>query len=94
MSTKTKKQQKSHTPGPWKVEEDFGGIVGVTAADGDLNICQMSDAECAADVMADARLIAASPKLLAALQLVLDHQGHLTGGDWTIIHDALDSAKG
>ena len=34
----------------------------------------------------------AAPDLLAALELVLDHEGHLTDGDWTVIHAAITKA--
>lgn len=43
---------------------------------------------------ANARLIAAAPELLAALKLVLDHEGKLTGGDWAPIRAALIKAEG
>ena len=47
-----------------------------------------------AEMLANARLIAAAPELLDALRLVLAHDGALTGADWETIRAAVDKAEG
>jgi len=58
----------SHTPGPWRVDPDLSniGLGGVTMSNGvEVGI---SDGESGYLQIADARLIAAGPDLLAALK--------------------------
>ena len=64
------------TPGPWAftVESD-GGKFELTAGDGTTTVltgcgCCGSPVLCGEDHMADARLMAAAPELLAALQML------------------------
>lgn len=59
-----------HTPGPWIVDPDMRGlgnlpVAGVRSFDG------ISIANCGTDGHANARLIAAAPDLLAALQQMM-----------------------
>ena len=46
------------------------------------------------EMLANARLIAAAPELLAALRMVMEHDGRLTGADWDTIRAAVDKAEG
>ena len=46
------------------------------------------------EMLANARLIAAAPELLAALRMVMEHDGRLTGADWETIRAAVDKAEG
>jgi hypothetical protein len=61
-----------HTPGPWIVMR--GGWTEEGFAQYELHGNRTS-------CIADARLIAAAPELLEALQAVIDH-GSMTGADW------------
>ena len=82
-------KQKKHTPGPWRVEMN-----------GNYMRLYMPEPGLKGDVArgyvgeANARLIAAAPELLAALRLVLAHDGVLTGADWTAIRAAIARAEG
>jgi hypothetical protein len=46
----------------------------------------------------NAALLAASPRLLASLEMIVDHAGGITGtitgGDWAMIHAVIAKAKG
>ena len=100
----TQKQQP--TPGPWEVN----GALSVWSPGAHSNIATASEPrgkhtsigyeECGIgspnlyEAVANARLIAAAPDLLAALELVLAHEGRFTGGDWAFIHAAIAKAKG
>lgn len=55
----------AHTPGSWVIPNGSPPIV---IAPGKADICVMSGAASNESVMADARLIAAAPDMLAALQ--------------------------
>jgi len=52
------KTESKHTPGPWTIGENHGGVVEVTASD-DMSVAENVCAN-------DARLIAAAPELLSA----------------------------
>jgi hypothetical protein len=54
-----------HTPGPWKVREDYAGAMSVVSHDHFLARVGPPNTE---QAVANARLIAAAPDLLAALQ--------------------------
>lgn len=66
-----------HTPGPWDISghavPDWAYQVGIYALGTDIATVKTSEA--------DARLIAAAPQLLAALQETLDELRHLAGTD-------------
>ena len=75
-----------HTPGPWRVDvaQDTNGTihsVDVREAAYGLFVASVeAHTEEHADVMANARLIAAAPDLLAALRLVeRQHEGRVVG---------------
>ena len=61
-----------HTPGPWVICSDRFSPPTIIAT-GVFNICEMSGAASNEGVMADAKLIAAAPELLEALQMVRDY---------------------
>lgn len=67
-----------HTPGPWKVREDYAGAQSVVSADAFLARVGPPNTE---QAEANARLIAAAPELLEALQglLAAVEQGTLPG---------------
>jgi hypothetical protein len=58
-----------HTPGPWKSEEVMGGARAIHGADC-TRIAEMYGPGDRDDIVADARLIAAAPRLLAALEAI------------------------
>ena len=79
----------AHTEGPWVVT---GGSPPQVIAPGKADICEMAGASSNASVMADARLIAAAPELLEALQQLLksycaEHKYHGCEG-WYEVSDA------
>lgn len=76
---------REHTPGPWTVEVDQGSVVvwskfksQKTGDDGDdRHVVAIPDWGPMDKREADARLIAAAPDMLAALQMMLDAHGGL-----------------
>jgi hypothetical protein len=66
----------AHTPGPWRIKEmpNREGLICVVP-DNNLAVADCCD-------IADARLIAAAPELLAALLDVLDADGDLYAMDF------------
>lgn len=73
-----------HTPGPWYFEQDGDGAKRfwdkyICADNGGGRICTMHTPNGGtAEVMANARLIAAAPRLLAALERTLSRLTHYT----------------
>jgi hypothetical protein len=67
-----------HTPGPWSLDSDAGQVHIVAAGAAIARVMAMRSDGCGE---ANARLIAAAPDLLEALQAVIDH-GSMTGADW------------
>lgn len=57
-----------HTPGPWSADEWAPGFT-VSAPDSHYSVCHLEDCN---NAEANARLIAAAPELLAALEALLD----------------------
>jgi hypothetical protein len=59
-----------HTPGPWSYNRDEGGMHGHVISTGDYIICELPDAGDGAspDTEANARMIAAAPEMLEALE--------------------------
>lgn len=90
-----------HTPAPWHCSPVPGRhMLGIYAGDDDtVLICEVSDEDLEVEGQRDvnARLIAASPDLLAALEGVVDWRDN-NPGDWSFpgdqIRDALAKAKG
>lgn len=64
----------SHTPGPWEIgEEQFGAQVMVFAGEREVADCGHNFSDCGNEEdRANARLIAAAPELLAALDRLLE----------------------
>jgi hypothetical protein len=54
-----------HTEGPWRADDNGDGTSCITAGRG----CDVADTRASVDEPANARLIAAAPELLAALDL-------------------------
>lgn len=94
-----------HTPGPWiarpynvvsgRVAEwsidskDWKDLAHVYVQDDDTDdVCELGDGN------ANARLIAASPKMLKALLTVLEWSGPLSGAIRAMVEDAVKEARG
>ena len=58
----------AHTPGPWKVANWSGGETHVIQEGSGATICKMPTGWPEEDLICNARLIAAAPELLAALE--------------------------
>ena len=93
-----KSKKVEHTPGPWKLEAGRS----IVTDGGRFNLAYSTDKKTGAasfpnfvELDANAALIAAAPDLLAALEMVKEHdRGQITGGDWNIINAAIAKAKG
>ncbi len=86
----------AHTPGPWEITavENSGGILAILGKDaaGDFLIAEIQQGETPATDRANARLIAAAPDLLKALQAIkeaLDTYRRVQ--DWRPIHFLLEN---
>jgi hypothetical protein len=67
MSETKARERAKHTPGPWKIERNCLHEPVIEAVDGALvAICRKGQ-------LADSRLIAAAPDLIAALRVLVDH---------------------
>ena len=68
----TTKERVGHTLGPWMVRQSAGDshVVDVRPAGGPANIANVY--ACGGDILANAKLIAAAPDLLAACEAALD----------------------
>jgi hypothetical protein len=90
-----------HTPGPWEVDthDSWGGAVYVMYAD-ERTIAEVrpfsdkEDREKGGNIDADARLIAAAPDLLDALQNILSHWSDLYPKDRQQAQEAIAKALG
>jgi len=75
--------QTSHTPGPW-IAWDDGRSIGIADASGEpIQIAEIVDGADMADpdqLLADQRLIAAAPRMLAALQHMVATAKQSPGG--------------
>jgi hypothetical protein len=77
-----------HTPGPWEIDEDTLDVIALTIGDLPAYIASQP-ADSAGrplgegEVMANLRLIAAAPELLAACRMALDYFNETRSGrDW------------
>lgn len=85
-------KQATHTPGPWTYDDAWSLIIGPQGQEvAALHSAQAPDDAKRANrntVSANARLIAAAPKLLAALKAVAPLMAALGDSDlWSEIHD-------
>jgi hypothetical protein len=85
----------SHTPGPWDIALDTVRDGDITVFAEDRAVAMMKTYE---DVprdttLAEARLIAAAPELLAACKMALE-QGDLFNADADIVRSAIAKAEG
>jgi hypothetical protein len=87
-------QTEKPTPGPWHVAARNGDITRILDYPGRLVAEVRGATGSKSEMKANARLIAAAPELLAVLKLVLDHDGKLTGADWTHLRAAIAKAEG
>lgn len=63
----------THTPGPWMVDRQYPGELWIAEAGRNYQICMVTGAGFVTERdEADARLIAAAPDLLHALEMVRD----------------------
>lgn len=88
----------SHTPGPWRLSEHEHGCVVQRGDEGGFFVQGLSKDQ----VRADARLIAAAPDLLAALERIVrlneqmpaDHPSRLSHGEVKQAIAAITKARG
>ncbi|MDT3468959.1 hypothetical protein [Stenotrophomonas maltophilia] len=59
-----------HTPGPWAYQEDSDAYTHIVRGPNNRFICQLAQVT-SAEIEANARLIAAAPELLEALERIL-----------------------
>ncbi|HBP5172575.1 hypothetical protein [Pseudomonas aeruginosa] len=74
-----------YTPGPWEIERYSDGLIQIVGnarivSDDEEIVTTVVEAVARGDE-ANARLIAAAPELLEALQAVIDY-GSMTGAEW------------
>jgi hypothetical protein len=92
-----------HTPGPWTIKsvfpdrsrgQTFGPRVWISAKVNNLN-CRLADIpdieSPTSDLLADARLIAAAPDLLAALQTLVAASNDASINVWSALTDAREA---
>lgn len=83
----------SHTPGPWKIRDSSPSFVGtddklVAMVYGDDEECNVDDR-----MLANSRLIATAPDLLAALKLLVDSTRDEKPTGWIIAVEAISKAE-
>lgn len=92
-----------HTPGPWKIFDGWGAdkarpviVDSIPDVDGKcIANCICHVATTNADALANARLIAAAPTLLAACQFAIANQDEIVGENvFRRIDDAVKAATG
>ena len=92
-----------HTPGPWEVEQIESGVLGIVAGGhtvATLDFTRYGNDDpatwrlAAENMIANARLIAACPDLLAALEWAAVHRNTLTDADIESMRAAIAKAKG
>lgn len=87
----------AHTPGPWHVRHLFGrdefGVFWTDPSFADKRQFRV-DNRCGEFKEADARLIAASPDMLAALQNLENDDGSIPSHAWEMVQKAIAKATG
>lgn len=85
-----------HTKGPWKALEGPYGMQIHADNDSGFNpwIANMKCESCPAQEEANARLIAAAPDMLEALENIENDDEHMPLSAWKLIQDAIAAAKG
>jgi len=89
-----------HTPGPWAVRTIDQSLATVETQDGEYNICTAAQLRGDdwqtehAERKANARLIAAAPELLEALQFVMTASGEQLGTAFEQAQAAIAKATG
>jgi len=94
----TTMNEPKHTPGPWHLsnlaangEQEI--CVSRSSELGGASICVVESSRRADTLLADARLIAAAPELLAVLKAIADHTRYMEEQDgWPEIQEAMDAA--
>ena len=91
----------NYTPGPWKaahaIQDDAAARYIWSATDratGHRELVATIPYAEGDHINADARLIAAAPDLLAALQTIVENQGNLFPTDWANARAAIAKATG
>lgn len=82
----------AHTPGPWVVAHELRPTDEMVADLENGTYVVVEGRTGLGNFMADARLIAAAPDLLAALQAIVDQEQH-DGQPETHMHDMADIAR-
>jgi hypothetical protein len=93
--SETESNSLTHTPGPWDWAT-LGNDIGIMAT-GDEPFCRLRTREETYDqALADAKLIAAAPELLAALKVVAGSENWRCSADeeWDIVNAAIAKAEG
>jgi hypothetical protein len=62
----------AHTQGPWRIGEPSDGFIGNVLADNPRRLLAQVTVQDGEQTLANARLIAAAPDMLAALEAVID----------------------
>ena len=89
-----------HTPGPWRIDpRPFSGYGAVHVSCGQYIVAKAlgQTQSCETEATANARLIAAAPKLLKALKLAVLQNSHdmlMTGDELRICESAIAKATG
>lgn len=80
-SNRSKQQQPTHTPGPWRIFMTANQVPIITSDCGDVASTRANGNNAGGIEEANARLIAAAPELLAALKLIRRIGGGLIDGE-------------
>jgi hypothetical protein len=84
-----------HTPGPWAVSDERHGNFYVRDAAGQQLIWLGNSSRFKpGENGANARLIAAAPELLEALENIENDDGHIPESIWSMVKEAIAKAEG
>lgn len=87
----------AHTPGPWRNDTDGCIYAHEPSVNAEILVCEMNPGEGALTEfdIDNAKLIAAAPKMLAALeQVIKDIPGVLRSEEMNYVQQVVDEAKG